>query len=156
MRVDEAKSFFSEFKSLSDALDVFCQVGLGYMPLGQPTSTFSGGEAQRARLAAELAWPSLEQTLYVLDEPTSGLHASDAGMLLRHLHRLADSRHSVIVIEHHPDVILGSDWIVDLGPEASNGGGRVLYNGPTGELQTCRDSVTAAWLFRRFQQGKTA
>ncbi len=148
MRVDEAKSFFSEFKSLSDALDVFCQVGLGYMPLGQPTNTFSGGEAQRARLAAELAWPSMEHTLYVLDEPTSGLHASDAGMLLRHLHRLADSGHSVIVIEHHPDLILGSDWVIDLGPEAASSGGQVLYNGPTSGLQTCRESITAQWLFR--------
>lgn len=155
MRVDEAKTFFSEFKSLSDALDVFCHVGLGYMPLGQPTSTFSGGEAQRARLAAELAWPSLEHTLYVLDEPTSGLHASDAGMLLRHLHRLADSGHSVIVIEHHPDVILGSDWIVDLGPEAAHGGGQVLFSGPTDELHKCRDSVTATWLFRTSLPGKT-
>ncbi|MBL8810898.1 MAG: excinuclease ABC subunit UvrA [Planctomycetaceae bacterium] len=155
MRVDEAKAFFSEFKSLHDALDVFCQVGLGYMPLGQPTNTFSGGEAQRARLAAELAWPSHEHTLYVLDEPTSGLHASDAGMLLRHLHRLADSGHSVVVIEHHPDLILGSDWVIDLGPEAASSGGRVLYNGPTENLHTCRESITAQWLFRGPKPGSS-
>ena len=129
MRVDEARSFFAEFARLKAILDVCCSVGLGYLQLGQSTSTFSGGENQRARIAAELALPSPEQTLYVLDEPTGGLHASDVQRLIGHLRGLVQLQHSVIVLEHHPDVLTACDWVLQLGPDAAARGGRIVAAG---------------------------
>lgn len=130
MRVDEACSFFGEFQRLREILQTFCDVGLGYLPLGQPSTTFSGGESQRARMAAELAIPSTEHTLYVLDEPTSGLHASDIRMLTNHLRKLVGLGHSVLVIEHNEEVIRHCDWIINLGPDAAAGGGEITFIGP--------------------------
>ncbi len=130
MRVDEARDFFQEFQRLREILQTFCQVGLGYLPLGQPTSTFSGGESQRARLAAELSIPSQEHTLYVLDEPTSGLHASDVRMLTSHLQQLVKLGHSVVVIEHNEEVIRACDWVLNIGPDAADRGGEILFCGP--------------------------
>ncbi len=112
-------------------LDTFRSVGLGYLTLGQPSTTFSGGEAQRARLASELAAPTAQHTLYLLDEPTSGLHPADVVCLMRHLRKLVDTGHSVVVIEHNPDVICSSDWILDLGPDSADNGGEIVYSGPT-------------------------
>lgn len=130
MRVDEAVDFFSEFQKLHSVLETFRSVGLGYLTLGQPATTFSGGEAQRAKLASELAAPSTQHTLYILDEPTSGLHPADVGSLMSHLRQLVVSGHSVIVIEHNPDVIRCSDWIIDIGPDSAALGGEVVYFGP--------------------------
>ena len=130
MRVDEAAEFFREFQKLHSVLDTFRKVGLGYLTLGQPSTTFSGGEAQRAKLASELAAPTSQHTLYLLDEPTSGLHPADVACLMRHLRELVNAGHSVVVIEHNFDVIRCSDWIVDLGPDSADQGGEIVYSGP--------------------------
>ena len=142
MRVDEAAQFFAEFQKLRAVLETFCSVGLGYLTLGQPATTFSGGEAQRAKLASELAAPSNEHTLYVLDEPTSGLHPADVNRLRIHLRRLIEAGHSVIVIEHQLDIIRSSDWIIDIGPDSADLGGEVVYTGPPASLKHCARSET--------------
>jgi excinuclease ABC subunit A len=129
MRVDEARAFFSEFSRLRSILEVCCSVGLGYLQLGQSTSSFSGGENQRARIAAELALPSTEHTLYVLDEPTGGLHAFDVQRLIKHLRELVLLKHSVIVLEHHSDVLTACDWVLELGPDAAADGGQIVGAG---------------------------
>ena len=130
MRIDEAAEFFREFQKLHSVLDTFRSVGLGYLTLGQPASTFSGGEAQRAKLASELATPTSHHTLYLLDEPTSGLHPADVLSLMRHLRDLVRAGHSVVVIEHNPDVVRGSDWILDIGPDSAEQGGQIVFAGP--------------------------
>jgi excinuclease ABC subunit A len=142
MRVDEACEFFSEFDRLHGVLDTFRSVGLGYLSLGQPATTFSGGEAQRAKLASELARPSSEHTLYVLDEPTSGLHPADVNRLLIHLRRLVDVGHSVIVIEHQLDVIRQADWVLDIGPDCADLGGKIVFEGSPTDLMHCQSSLT--------------
>ena len=142
MRVDEAAQFFAEFQKLHAVLETFCSVGLGYLTLGQPATTFSGGEAQRAKLASELAAPSHEHTLFVLDEPTSGLHPVDVNRLMQHLRRLIAAGHSVIVIEHQLDIIRSSDWIIDIGPDSAELGGEVVYSGPPDGLKQCARSET--------------
>ncbi len=131
MRVDEASEFFREFQKLHSVLDTFRSVGLGYLTLGQPATTFSGGEAQRAKLASELAAPTAQHTLYLLDEPTSGLHPADVACLMSHLRQLVNSGHSMVVIEHNPDVIRCSDWILDIGPDSADQGGQIVFAGPT-------------------------
>jgi excinuclease ABC subunit A len=143
MRVDEATEFFAEFQRLHSILAVFRSVGLGYLALGQPASTFSGGEAQRAKLASELAAPSSEHTLYVLDEPTSGLHPADVSRLINHLRQLVEAGHSVIVIEHQLDVIRSADWILDIGPDSADRGGEVVFSGRPGNIIDCARSETA-------------
>ena len=130
MRVDEASEFFREFQKLHSVLETFRNVGLGYLTLGQPATTFSGGEAQRAKLASELAAQTAQHTLYLLDEPTGGLHPADVACLMRHLRQLVNSGHSVVVIEHNPDVIRGSDWILDIGPDSADQGGEIVFSGP--------------------------
>ncbi|MBC7968153.1 MAG: ABC-ATPase UvrA, partial [Fuerstia sp.] len=130
MRVDEASEFFREFQKLHSVLDTFRGVGLGYLTLGQPATTFSGGEAQRAKLASELAAPTSQHTLYLLDEPTSGLHPADVACLMNHLRQLVSSGHSMVVIEHNPDVIRCSDWILDIGPDSADHGGEIVFAGP--------------------------
>lgn len=143
MRVDEATDFFSEFSRLHAVLSAFNSVGLGYVTLGQPANTFSGGEAQRAKLASELATPSNDHTLYVLDEPTSGLHPADVDRLMTHLRTLVKAGHSVIVIEHHLDVIRQADWLIDIGPDSADRGGEVVYSGPPLKIIECDRSETA-------------
>ena len=143
MRVDEATEFFSEFSRLHAILSAFNSVGLGYVTLGQPANTFSGGEAQRAKLASELATPSNEHTLYVLDEPTSGLHPADVDRLMTHLRTLVVAGHSVIVIEHQLDVIRAADWLIDIGPDSADRGGEVVYSGPPQQIIECVHSETA-------------
>lgn len=142
MRIDEAVEFFQEYSRLHSLLGTFCSVGLGYLTLGQPATTFSGGEAQRVKLASELAAPSLNHTLYVLDEPTSGLHPADVNRLLTHLQQLVASGHSVVVIEHHLDVIRSSDWILDIGPDSADLGGRLVFAGTPEDLAKCDASET--------------
>jgi excinuclease ABC subunit A len=130
MSVDEALEFFAAHPSIQRCLRLLQDVGLGYLTLGQQSPTLSGGEAQRIKLVYELAKRSESKTVYVLDEPTVGLHMADVEKLIRVLHRLVDAGNTVVVIEHNLDVIAEADWIVDLGPEGGDGGGRLVYQGP--------------------------
>jgi excinuclease ABC subunit A len=139
MSVDDAVGFFAAHPKVHHALTLLQDVGLGYLTLGQPSPTLSGGEAQRIKLVTELARlrpgrGGAAQTLYVLDEPTVGLHMADVEKLIRVLHRLVDAGNTVVVIEHNLDVIAEADWIVDLGPEGGSGGGRVVAEGPPEQL----------------------
>ncbi len=149
MSVDDAVGFFEAHPKVHHALTLLQDVGLGYLTLGQPSPTLSGGEAQRIKLVTELARlrPGREgavQTLYVLDEPTVGLHMADVEKLIRVLHRLVDAGNTVVVIEHNLDVIAEADWVVDLGPEGGSGGGRVVAEGPPEQLAAApRESHTS-------------
>src|SRR5207302_198251 len=129
MRVSEALELFGNIPKIRHILQTLDDVGLGYMAMGQPAPTMSGGEAQRVKLAAELARPSTGKTLYLLDEPTTGLHFDDIRKLLDVLQRLVDLGNTVIVVEHNLDVIKTADWVLDMGPEAGIGGGRVVACG---------------------------
>ncbi len=129
LRISEAMELFGNIPKIRVVLQTLADVGLGYMALGQPAPTMSGGEAQRVKLAAELARPSTGRTLYLLDEPTTGLHFDDVKKLLDVLQRLVDLGNTVIVVEHNVDVIKSADWLVDLGPEAGSGGGRIVAQG---------------------------
>jgi excinuclease UvrABC ATPase subunit len=115
-------------------------VGLSYLKLGQPLSTVSGGEGQRLKLATEI---HKKGSVYVMDEPTTGLHLSDIGLLMGIIDRLVEAGNSVILIEHHLDVIRQADWIIDLGPEGGSAGGEVLFEGPPHDLKGCERSITA-------------
>ncbi len=129
MSVDEALDFFSELSHVRRMLQALADVGLGYLPIGQPSNTLSGGEAQRIKLAAELGKPASGHTLFVLDEPTTGLHTQNVAQLLDVLHQLVDADNTVLVVEHHPSVLASADWLVELGPEGGAGGGRIIAAG---------------------------
>src|SRR5207244_3944946 len=126
MRVSQALGVFENIPKIRRVLRTLADVGLDYLSLGQPAPTLSGGEAQRVKLAAELARPNTGRTLYLLDEPTTGLHFDDIHKLLEVLNRLVDLGNTVIVVEHNLDVIKTADWVIDLGPEAGDAGGRVV------------------------------
>ena len=147
MTVNQALDFFKDTQALSEKLSVLNDVGLGYMRLGQAATTLSGGEAQRIKLAAELARPAKEgKTLYVLDEPTVGLHFEDIRKLLGVLNRLVDRGNTVLVIEHNLDVIKCADWIIDLGPEGGDKGGRIIFEGTPKQIVKCKESWTGKYL----------
>ena len=150
MDINQTYEFFKSHKQITRKLKVLIDVGLGYMKLGQPANTLSGGEAQRIKLASELSSNSTGHTLYLLDEPTTGLHYVDVARLLQVLHRLVDEGHSIVVIEHNIDVIRSADWMIDLGPEGGDDGGRVVYAGPPREAGKCLESHTGKYLEHSF------
>jgi excinuclease ABC subunit A len=146
MRVEEALGFFESFPKIKQLLKALKDVGLGYVELGQSSTTLSGGEAQRVKLAGELGKTATGHTLYVLDEPTTGLHFADIHNLLNVLNRLADMGNTVIIIEHNLDVIKCADWIVDLGPEGGSGGGELVAEGTPEDVAACEQSHTGRYL----------
>jgi excinuclease ABC subunit A len=146
MTVDEAVVFFENMPRINQKIQTLLEVGLGYVKLGQPSTTLSGGEAQRVKLATELAKRSTGNTFYVLDEPTTGLHTADVHRLIDVLNRLTDAGNTVVVIEHNLEVIKTADHIIDLGPEGGDAGGEVLFAGTPEELVACEKSYTSKFL----------
>ncbi|MBI5151923.1 excinuclease ABC subunit UvrA [Candidatus Peregrinibacteria bacterium] len=146
MTVDEAMEFFSAIPSIKTKLETLQDVGLGYIHLGQPATTLSGGEAQRIKLSTELSKRSTGKTLYVLDEPTTGLHFEDVSRLLQVLHRLVDKGNTVITIEHNLDVVKSVDYVVDLGPRGGDEGGYIISQGTPEEITKNKKSLTGKWL----------
>jgi excinuclease ABC subunit A len=151
LRVEEALRFFDSFPKIKAGLQALSDVGLGYVRLGQPSNTLSGGEAQRVKLAAELGKPATGHTLYVLDEPTTGLHLADIHTLLAVLNRLVDMGNTVLVIEHNLDVVKTADWIIDLGPEGGDAGGTVVVEGPPETVAACQASYTGQYLKKKLR-----
>jgi excinuclease UvrABC ATPase subunit len=149
MSVEEALGYFT-IKETVRKLQAMSDVGLDYLTLGQPLSTLSGGECQRIKLAAEL---HKKGSVYVMDEPTTGLHMSDIGHLLEVINRLVDTGNTVIVIEHNLDVIKNADWIIDMGPEGGNKGGKVIFEGTPQQLLSATHSLTGAALRSSSNQG---
>jgi excinuclease ABC subunit A len=142
MSVSQAVEFFENFSTTTRLLQTLDDVGLGYLPLGQPSTTLSGGEAQRIKLATELARVDTGKTLYLLDEPTTGLHFVDVERLLGVLNQLVDKGNTVIVIEHNLDVIRAADWIIDMGPEGGQAGGELVAAGTPEEIALIENSFT--------------
>ena len=146
MTIDQAASFFDSVPNIARKLQTLVEVGLGYIKLGQPATTFSGGEAQRIKLATELSKRSTGKTMYILDEPTTGLHSADVKRLLGILQQLVDGGNSMIIIEHNLDVIKSADWIIDMGPEGGLGGGTVVASGTPEEVAKVPESFTGKYL----------
>ena len=148
MTVEEALPFFENLPRLYNKLQTLYEVGLSYVKLGQPSTTLSGGEAQRVKLATELAKRSTGKTIYILDEPTTGLHTADVHKLIEVLQKLVDVGNTVVVIEHNLDVIKTADHIIDLGPEGGDGGGNIVVTGTPEEVAQCAASYTGQYLKR--------
>jgi excinuclease ABC subunit A len=148
MTVAEGLEFFSNVPSIRNKLETLHAVGLGYLTLGQPATTLSGGEAQRIKLSKELSRRATGKTLYILDEPTTGLHFADVERLLLVLNRLVDGGNTVIVIEHNLDVIKSADWVIDLGPDGGHKGGQVVAAGTPEQVASNSASYTGQWLRR--------
>ena len=148
MTVDEGAEFFVNIPNVARKLELMQDVGLGYIRIGQPSPTLSGGEAQRVKLASELGKRSTGKTLYILDEPTTGLHFEDTRKLLGVLHRLVDSGNTLVVIEHNMDVVKTADWIIDLGPDGGVRGGTVVAEGTPEEVALHATSSTGDFLRR--------
>jgi excinuclease ABC subunit A len=146
MTVEQAAEFFGAVPAIARKLQTLLDVGLGYITLGQSATTLSGGEAQRVKLSLELSKRDTGRTLYILDEPTTGLHFHDIDLLLRVLHRLRDHGNTVVVIEHNLDVIKTADWVIDLGPEGGDGGGRVVAEGTPEDIARNKASYTGQYL----------
>ena len=146
MTVEEGKDFFQAVPAIREKLVTLDRVGLGYIHIGQQATTLSGGEAQRVKLSKELSKRATGRTLYILDEPTTGLHFEDTKKLLEVLHELVDNGNSVLVIEHNLDVIKTADWIIDLGPEGGDGGGRIVAEGTPDEVAKIKESYTGRYL----------
>ena len=154
MTVEEGAVFFSEIPTISRKLQTMCDVGLGYIKIGQSSTTLSGGEAQRVKLATELSKRSTGRTMYILDEPTTGLHSEDVSKLLFVLQRLVDAGNTVLVIEHNLDVIKTADYIIDLGPEGGDNGGKIVATGTPEEVSECPDSYTGIYLKKALNSNK--
>ena len=154
MTVDEALEFFHPILKIRRKLETMRDVGLGYVKLGQPSTTLSGGEAQRIKLATELSRQSTGRTIYVLDEPTTGLHIADVERLIQVLDRLAEAGNTLVVIEHNLDVIKTADYVIDLGPEGGDGGGTVVTTGTPEEVARVPESFTGQYLARALKDWK--
>ena len=152
MSVSEGVEFFQNIPSISRHLVTLEEVGLGYIKLGQPSTQLSGGEAQRVKLASELAKRSTGKTLYILDEPTTGLHFADVDKLLAVLDKLVDAGNTVVVIEHNLDVIKRADHIIDLGPDGGSRGGTIVTTGTPEEIAACPQSYTGQFLKKLLQK----
>jgi excinuclease ABC subunit A len=148
LSVSEAVEFFFNHPSLRSKLEVLRDVGLGYITLGQSATTLSGGEAQRIKLARELARRRGGNGLYILDEPTTGLHFDDVRQLLEVLERVVDEGNTVVVIEHDLEVIKCADWVIDVGPEGGDAGGQIVAAGPPELIARTPESITGRWLAR--------
>jgi excinuclease ABC subunit A len=146
MSIEEAVGFFANIPAITRHMETLFDVGLGYVRLGQPATTLSGGEAQRVKLASELRKRATGQTVYILDEPTTGLHFEDVNKLLTVLHRLVDKGNTVIVIEHDLDIVKTADWVIDLGPEGGSGGGMVVAEGTPEDVAAVAGSYTGKFL----------
>jgi excinuclease ABC subunit A len=146
LTIDEALPVFAEVPAAKARLGLMAETGMGYLQLGQPASTFSGGEAQRVKLAKELAHRSTGRTLYLPDEPTTGLHPADTAHLILLLQRLVDAGNTVIVVEHNLDVVKCVDWVIDLGPEGGEEGGKIISEGTPETVANCPGSITGQML----------
>ncbi|MBP9489789.1 excinuclease ABC subunit UvrA, partial [Candidatus Saccharibacteria bacterium] len=146
MTVDQAAEFFANIPAIYRKLSTIVEVGLGYIKLGQPATTFSGGEAQRIKLATELARQATGKTMYILDEPTTGLHSADVKRLLKILSKLVDAGNSMTIIEHNLDVIKSADWVIDMGPEGGAGGGQIVSTGTPEDIAKSANSWTGKYL----------
>jgi excinuclease ABC subunit A len=146
MTCEQALEFFQNQPAIARKLQTLVDVGLGYIGLGQPATTLSGGEAQRIKLSTELSRRATGRTLYILDEPTTGLHMADVDKLLHMLHALVDAGNSMVVIEHNLDVIKNADHIIDMGPEGGNAGGQVIAEGTPEQVAKVKDSYTGHFL----------
>jgi excinuclease ABC subunit A len=152
MPVEEGVAFFASEPAISKKIAVLNDLGLGYLTLGQSATTLSGGEAQRIKIAAELSkLQKSKHTMYILDEPTTGLHLADVERLLECLGRLVDAGHTVIVIEHHLDVIKSADHVIDLGPEGGHAGGQIVATGTPEQVATSKKSHTGRYLHARLR-----
>ena len=146
MTIEEGVAFFENIPKIKRKLETLFEVGLGYVKLGQPATTLSGGEAQRVKLAAELSKRSTGKTIYILDEPTTGLHSADVSRLLEVLEKLVDAGNTVLVIEHNLDVVKTADYIIDLGPEGGDEGGNIVCTGTPEQVAKCKQSYTGQFL----------
>jgi excinuclease ABC subunit A len=146
MTIEEGVAFFENIPKIKRKLETLFEVGLGYVKIGQPATTLSGGEAQRVKLAAELSKRSTGKTIYILDEPTTGLHTADVSRLLEVLEKLVDAGNTVLVIEHNLDVVKTADHIIDLGPEGGDGGGEIVCTGTPEQVAKCKKSYTGQFL----------
>jgi excinuclease ABC subunit A len=146
MTVEDARNFFEAIPAIERKLSLLCDVGLGYMRVGQPSTTLSGGEAQRIKLATELSKRATGKTIYILDEPTTGLHFEDVRRLMEVLDRLTDGGNTLVVIEHNLDVMKRADWIVDLGPEGGVRGGTIVATGTPEQVAAHPTSYTGEYL----------
>jgi excinuclease ABC subunit A len=146
MTIEEALDFFKNIPAIKQKLETLCDVGLGYIKLGQSSTTLSGGEAQRIKLATELSRRATNHTLYILDEPTTGLHFEDIKRLLHVLNKLVDKGNTVLIIEHNLDVIKSVDWIIDMGPEGGDKGGYIIAEGTPREVAKNEKSHTGKYL----------
>lgn len=155
MTIEDAADFFKAVPSIRDKMEVMKEVGLGYIKVGQPATTLSGGEAQRVKLAKELSRRSTGKTLYILDEPTTGLHFEDVRKLLEVLHKLVEQGNTVLVIEHNLEVIKTADWLIDVGPEGGHKGGQIIGTGTPEDLAKNKESFTARYLAPLLQTKKT-
>ena len=153
MTVEEALGFFENIPTIANKIRTLYDVGLGYIKLGQPATTLSGGEAQRVKLATELSRRSTGRTIYILDEPTTGLHSYDVHKLVGILQRLTAGGNTVLVIEHNLDVIKVADYIIDLGPEGGDEGGTIVCQGTPEEVAACEKSYTGAFLKKVLSRG---